>query len=166
MLYELTPDPTITGGTWYDDNQFEDEFVKVLSGQCLRILNERFDGAREKFSHDIFLQRINSCISSIELVSLINQLGIATVSLTVKDIESILNTLIYDGKIEKITTVASTVSNENNTKQNLYRSIQSIINSTPIIGTPCGICPIFHDCHEDGLITPSTCIYINKWIDF
>lgn len=84
-------------------------------------------------------------------------MGIITDTLTVQDIEPILNTLIYDGKIEKV----SMKSNEN-----LYRSINLIIDSNPIIRTPCGICPIFHDCHDEGIINPSTCIYINKWLDF
>ncbi len=43
MLYDLTPDPTITGGTWYSDNEFEAEFVRVLNEQCARLLDERLD---------------------------------------------------------------------------------------------------------------------------
>ncbi len=165
MLYELTPDPTITGGTWYSDNEFEAEFVRILNEQCARLLDERLEESIDKYPHDPFLRRTSSLISSTELVSLINEMGIATVSLTVRDIESILDTLIYDGKIEKMT-IASMITNENGAKQNMYRSMKSIIDSAPIVRNPCGICPIFDDCHDDGLITPSTCIYLTKWLDF
>lgn len=164
MLFELVPDPTITGGPWYSDNEFEAEFVRVLNEQCARLLDERLEESIQKYPHDPFLQRTHSLISSAELVSFINEMGIATVLLTVGEIELILDTLIYDGKIEKVT-VASMMK-ENGTKSNLYRSIKSIIISAPIVRTPCGICPIFNDCHDDGLITPSTCIYLNNWLNF
>ncbi|CAF3694842.1 unnamed protein product [Rotaria sordida] len=155
MLYELTPDPSITGGTWYSDQEFEAEFVRILNEQCARLLDERREESIEKFPNDPFLQRTSSFMSSSELVSIINQMGISTVTLTVQDIESILYTLICDGKIEKMI-VASTTMNANGTKQNLYKSIKSMIDSAPIVRNPCGICPIFNDCHDEGLITPKT----------
>ena len=165
MLYEMTPDPTITGGTWYSDHEFEAEFVRVLNEQCARLLNERLDDAMKKYPTDPFLRRTSSLLSSQELVNLINEMGIATVSLTVQDIESILYTLICDGKIEKMT-VASTNPTDHGTKQNLYRSVKSVIDSAPVVRNPCGICPVFKDCHDDGLISPKTCVYLNKWLDF
>ncbi|CAF1103780.1 unnamed protein product [Rotaria sordida] len=131
MLYELTPDPSITGGTWYSDQEFEAEFVRILNEQCARLLDERREESIEKFPNDPFLQRTSSFMSSSELVSVINQMGISTVTLTVQDIESILYTLICDGKIEKMI-VASTTMNANGTKQNLYKSIKSMIDSAPI----------------------------------
>ncbi|CAF3335739.1 unnamed protein product [Rotaria sp. Silwood2] len=165
MLYELTPDPSITGGTWYSDQEFEAEFVRILNEQCARLLDEHLDESIEKFPNDPFLRRTSSLMSSSELASIINQMGIATVTLTAQDIESILYTLICDGKIEKMA-VASTTTNENGAKQNLYRSIRSTIDSTPVVRNPCGICPVFNDCHDEGVITPNTCIYLNKWLNF
>ena len=165
MVYEITPDPSITGGTWYSDHEFEAEFVRVLNEQCARLLEERMEESQRKFPNDPFVRRTSSFMSNVELVALINDMGIATVSLTVQDIESILNTLICDGKIEK-TTVASTNANEASSKQHLYRSVKPIVDSAPIVRNPCGICPVFKDCHTDGLITPETCVYLNKWLDF
>ncbi|CAF3332447.1 unnamed protein product [Rotaria socialis] len=165
MLYEMTPDPTITGGTWYSDHEFEAEFVRVLNEQCARLLDERLEEATTKFPNDPFLRRTSSLVSSVDLVALINEMGIATVSLTVQDIESILYTLISDGKVEK-TTVATTANNETGNRQSLYRSVRSMLDSSPVVRNPCGICPVFKDCHDDGLITPKTCIYLNKWLNF
>ncbi|CAF0734170.1 unnamed protein product [Adineta ricciae] len=166
MLYEMTPDPSITGGTWYSDHEFEAEFVRVLNEQCARLLDERLEESIKKFPNDPFLRRTSAFMSSNELVALINEMGIATVSLTVQDIESILNTLIYDGKIEKTTVASTTTTAEGGAKQHLYRSVVAILESSPVVRNPCGICPVFKDCHDDGLITPETCIYLNKWLDF
>ena len=41
MLYGLEPDVSITGGTWYSNQDFEVEFVDVLNQQCLRFLQEK-----------------------------------------------------------------------------------------------------------------------------
>lgn len=41
MLYELEPDVSVTGGTWYSNQDFEAEFVDVLNQQCLRFLQEK-----------------------------------------------------------------------------------------------------------------------------
>ncbi len=84
MLYEITPDPTITGGTWYSDHEFEAEFVRVLNEQCARLLDERLEESEKKFPNDPFVRRTSSFMSSLELVTLINEMGIATVSLTVQ----------------------------------------------------------------------------------
>lgn len=41
MLYDLTPDESITGGAWYSDQDFESEFVEVLNQHCLRFLQQK-----------------------------------------------------------------------------------------------------------------------------
>lgn len=43
MLYNLEPDHTLTGGAWYSDQDFEAEFVDVLTQQCYRYLQQRKD---------------------------------------------------------------------------------------------------------------------------
>ena len=165
MLYEMTPDPSITGGTWYSDHEFEAEFVRVLNDQCARLLDERLVESQRRFPNDPVARRNTSFMSSIDLTALVNEMGIATVPLSVQDIESILYTLICDGKVEK-TTVAETVTTDLGSKQNMYRSVKSIIESSPVVRNPCGICPVFKDCHEDGLITPKNCAYLNMWLEF
>lgn len=45
----------------------------------------------------------------------------------------ILNTLVYDGKVERI--LAGDGSN-------LYRAIQPLVTSPGLITTPCGLCPV------------------------
>ena len=38
MLYDLQPDRSVTGGAWYSDQDFESEFVDVLTNQCHKFL--------------------------------------------------------------------------------------------------------------------------------
>ena len=41
MLYDLTPDESLTGGAWYSDQDFESEFVDVLNQKCLHFLQQK-----------------------------------------------------------------------------------------------------------------------------
>ena len=41
MLYDVEPDRSVTGGSWYSGNEFESEFIEVLGQQCLRFLWEK-----------------------------------------------------------------------------------------------------------------------------
>jgi len=163
MLYETQPDPSITCRIWYSGHEFESEFVRVLNEQCYRLLKEKFDESQSKFPFDPFLRKNSSYLSSQEIVHSINALGISNVELSIQDIESILYTLKCDGKIENTTIHSSTAEKQT---QNLYRAIKPMFESSSIVRTSCGICPVFKDCHDDGLITPKTCIYLNKWLDF
>lgn len=41
ILYNLEPDTSLTGGAWYQDHDFEAEFVNVLTRSCCTFLNTR-----------------------------------------------------------------------------------------------------------------------------
>ena len=59
--------------------------------------------------------------------------GISKVQLRLEDIEAILETLVFDGKVEKNV-------KENNKK--CYRSIERLVPTTGLVRIPCGICPL------------------------
>lgn len=102
------------------------------------------------------------------------------------DIETILNTLIYDGKVEMTVIAAKegTVGSVDG-QVKLYRSVSAVLPPTGLVRTPCGLCPVtdaavggaaakaltplnlqvFDDCHEGGEISPSTCVYMAEWLD-
>lgn len=163
MLYNLEPDRSVTGGAWYSDQDFESEFVEILNQQCYRLLQQKVNNAKET-SMDPISQRNASYASSKEVWEYITRLGISKVQLEVDDIESILDTLIYDGKVEKTVIAATTSSSEKN-MTNLYRATEPLIQNTGLMRIPCSVCPVFEDCHEGGAISPSTCQYMKDWLD-
>ncbi|XP_027696256.1 DNA-directed RNA polymerase III subunit RPC6 isoform X2 [Vombatus ursinus] len=89
------------------------------------------------------------------------------VELSMEDIETILNTLIYDGKVEMTIIAAKegTVGSVDG-HMKLYRAVSPIIQPTGLVRAPCGLCPVFDDCHEGGEISPSNCIYMTEWLEF
>ncbi|XP_044745419.1 probable DNA-directed RNA polymerase III subunit RPC6 [Coccinella septempunctata] len=152
MLYNLEPDSTITGGAWYQDQDFESEFVDVLNQQCLRFLTEKAESAK---SLGPILGRKKSYATVEEVHEFISELKISKVSLAVGDIESILYTIVLDNKAERIYSGDSY----------LYRAANGFIPSTGIIKTPCGMCPIEERCSKNGKINPKVCEYLNEWLD-
>ncbi|XP_012882507.1 PREDICTED: DNA-directed RNA polymerase III subunit RPC6 isoform X2 [Dipodomys ordii] len=89
------------------------------------------------------------------------------VELSMEDIETILNTLIYDGKVEMTIIAAKegTVGSVDG-HMKLYRAVNPILLPTGLVRAPCGLCPVFDDCHEGGEISPSNCIYMTEWLEF
>ena len=61
------------------------------------------------------------------------------VQLSKDDIETILNTLIYDGKVER-TIVPGAEDPDEQIK--LYRAVGSLISSSGLMRVPCGVCPV------------------------
>lgn len=53
--------------------------------------------------------------------------------LSVEDLEMILNTLVYDGKVER------TLSGDGST---LYRAVEPLLSPPGLIKSTCGICPV------------------------
>ena len=62
--------------------------------------------------------------------------------LSVEDIETILDTLIYDGKVE----CSVVAGGEDSTGQvKLYRAVMTLVPTTGLMRTPCGVCPVSNE---------------------
>ncbi|KAF3850392.1 hypothetical protein F7725_012164 [Dissostichus mawsoni] len=135
MLYNIQPDRSVTGGAWYSDQDFESEFVEA-------------EAAKDS-KQSPMIQRNSSLATSHEVWKYICELGIS---------KTILNTLIYDGKVE-LTVIAAkegTVGSVDG-QMKLYRGVNAVL-------LPTGM--VFDDCQEGGEISPSNCIYMTEWLDF
>ncbi|XP_022106168.1 DNA-directed RNA polymerase III subunit RPC6-like isoform X2 [Acanthaster planci] len=166
MLFNLEPDRSVTGGAWYSDQDFESEFVEVLNQQCYKFLQQKADLAAES-QLDPILRRNQSYGSSEDVWKFIRELGISKVELAVEDIETILNTLIYDGKVEMTVQLRAGATSSGTPGQvKLYRATQPLTEPAGIMRVPCGVCPVFNQCYDGGSISPSTCVYMKEWMDY
>ncbi|XP_057373452.1 DNA-directed RNA polymerase III subunit RPC6-like [Daphnia carinata] len=161
MLFNLQPDRSVTGGSWYSDNEFESELVDVLNQQCYRILQQKAEGAKQKPLEGPLVVRNASFLSSKEICQIISDLKIVKFNLTVEDIETILDTLVYDGKIEMSTTSDGYSDGQVKT----YRTVEKLLSSAGIVRIPCGVCPVIKMCGTVGAVQPKTCVYYDQWLD-
>ncbi len=178
-LYDLEPDRSVTGGAWYSDQDFESEFVEILNQQCHRFLQGRLERARARQAGaggeggggggGPLAQRRSATATVKEVLDFISELGISKVQLKADDIETILNTLVYDGKAERtVVAAAATVgggdSSSSPSSTVLYRSVDPLLPATGLMRTPCGGCPVIRDCGEVGAVHPNKCPYVGDWM--
>ena len=84
--------------------------------------------------------------------------GIAQVDLEDEDVERVISILIYDGDVEPVitSTAVSTV----------YRPSYLTLPSLGVAEVPCIRCPVAHACSDTGDISPASCQYLQKWLEF
>ena len=58
-----------------------------------------------------------------------------------EDIETILNTLIYDGKVER-SVIAGAGGSGDADHVNIYKAISPLVKTSGLMRTPCGVCPV------------------------
>jgi len=160
MLYNLEPDRSITGGAWYSqDQEYDSEFVDMLNQQCHRQLAAKAERAKETQGGPLMVWNA-SFMKSKEICQAIQDLQISKVPLSLEDVELILDTLVYDGKVEK--SIAHETGGE---QMKMYRAIESLLPSAGFVRIPCGICMVINSCGAVGSVRPQSCVYYNEWFD-
>lgn len=148
MLYDLEPAKELTGGPWYTEHQeLDHDFV---------------EGIRRKVLDEL---RVTPRTCS-DLVAIVNRVhgtplawSVTDTPLRHEDISSILNTLLYDGMVERI--LPRTGSSEPQ-----FKRCNAITTFNVLSKLPCGQCPVADVCTPDGVISPKTCVYLDKWLEF
>jgi DNA-directed RNA polymerase III subunit RPC6 len=80
--------------------------------------------------------------------------------LTANDIQTLLDIMCYDDKIERVVAGSEGVA---------YKALRkSLLDedeiSSVLTEAPCGRCPVFDLCEEGGPVGPSNCEYFNDWL--
>lgn len=165
MLYGLEPDKSVTGGAWYSGTEFESEYVQILHEQCYAFVKRRSTPAADS-NVDFVESRNLSLVSSSEVKEYIENLKISNVQLTLQDIEMVLETVVFDGLIEKI----GKNENENEEQESsqtettyYYRALEKLVESSGVMRVPCGQCPYTHECRLGAVINPEKCVYYERW---
>lgn len=152
MLYELEPSREITGGAWYTEHEYDAEFINVLREQCVKFI----------YSRDrVTLSEVSEFVRSSKL---------SHVELGDDDVLQIVNTLVYDGKVDDIKDESHddgmTVADEDFKAITYYtRAAHPVPESNAYTDLPCGVCPVINECRPDGLINPIDCEYMTAWLE-
>jgi DNA-directed RNA polymerase III subunit RPC6 len=157
MLYNLQPDRSVTGGSWYTDQDFDSQFVDTLVMMCHRFLDQKAVVAKQK--PEPLTQRNNSYCSSNELLKYITDSGITTHPLSIEDIESILDTLVYDGKVQ-----VESRPIPDGSSQNFYCVVSRWSSPTGLSHVPCSMCPLIGECRVGSVVSPETCEFLSDWL--
>lgn len=146
MLFDLTPAKEITGGPWYTDQEFDHQFVEEL---CMFVVQYvKSQGMADAASiHDRV--RIS---------------GISKVELSVEEMDLVLQILVYDGRLEEVSSAVLILTGRATTGQTMYKLSKAVTIPNHLTESPCGMCPVISQCTPGGVISPSTCQYFTEWL--
>lgn len=121
------------------------------------------------------LVRHRSYASLSEVWRFIKDLGISKVELSLKDIETLLETLVFDGKAEsKVSMVRESLmtdDEDDDDEEEMSKVYRVCGDQLGLVGSglmrmPCGGCQVINDCRIGGVISPASCVYLKQWLDF
>lgn len=102
MLYSLTPSEEVSGGPWYTDQELDLEFINTLYEACLRYIKDKsFPKGRMEYVHP---PEYRDYPSAKEITQYISKSGLLkdNFELSVKELERLLDVLVYDKKVVKV----------------------------------------------------------------
>ncbi|XP_054814891.1 uncharacterized protein LOC129315312 [Prosopis cineraria] len=153
MASEFEPSKEITGGDWYSNGSLDVGFIDCVKAACLKEIPwpkvDTLDGILEGVQRKKYFN----------------------VELTSHQIEEILRALILDDEIvETKSTGFGDFASIPVGRVCYRRKRKSGSKEEPKTGAmasiPCGVCPRISSCTPDGIISPITCVYYQKWLDF
>lgn len=76
-----------------------------------------------------------------------------------------LQALLFDGRLEEVPReVLHMLNKVNGTGKVMYKASKAVSTMNHLTGMPCGVCPVANQCHDNGVISPKTCIYMTQWL--
>lgn len=104
MVFDMVPAKEITGGPWYSDQEFDHDFVNALGDIIVTIVKQGGMVTLQEIAHKVRISGVSkvSLVYSMFLcVNLINFLPVQ-IDLSAEELELVVNTLIYDYRIEEV----------------------------------------------------------------
>lgn len=148
MAMEFEPSKELTGGVWYQDGMLDEELIKILKKFCLIRLNRLKIATADGMRHEIKKERV------------------CNVELTIEQVKEILENLVLEKEITRVKSngMGELASFPINAVCYKLKSQREKVGAFSLI--PCGVCPRINHCAPDGIISPVTCVYYNKWLEF
>ncbi|KAF6139787.1 hypothetical protein GIB67_012260 [Kingdonia uniflora] len=150
MAVEFQPSVELTGGAFYNDGKLDAELINHLKKLCLKIITKMKVATLEN------------------IVGSVNKYGLVKFEITLKQIQEIVGTLILDKDVEELKSSETGDFADIPRGKTCYKCLNSAgVEKVGALGSiPCGVCPRISDCTPDGVISPKTCVYYTKWLDF
>ncbi|PWN33220.1 uncharacterized protein FA14DRAFT_124209 [Meira miltonrushii] len=175
MLSSLTPSVELSGGPWYTDNELDTVFIDQLCTVLYQfIASKTWPGKRDESSdpseRPIYpASHINSLPTAITCLQFLKKAGITDTDLQVENVQSLLDVLVYDGKVEKIPHFRRGGNDDDDEwtskgKRDGYSDESSEGSATGWIEVPCAHCPVFDFCSAGGPVNAEGCLYMRDWI--
>lgn len=157
QLYELTPSIEVSGGPWFTDSELDDEFINELLTAMMKFITSKSLPRPTKTESGATISTFPPGFTGYPTLNQIylwvKNSNLTEVDLAEADIKSLLDVLVYDGKIERV--VGGTA----------YKALRKLSTTNGFTESPCGRCPVFSLCQEGGPVSASNCKYFEEWLN-
>ncbi|RYR49940.1 hypothetical protein Ahy_A07g036464 isoform B [Arachis hypogaea] len=153
MAAQFEPSKEITGGDWYSEGNLDKELINAVKSVCLNYISR---------------QKVVTCDGVLEWS---RKSGVFTAEVSNQQIEEILRTLVLDDEIIEVKSTGYGDFENVPVGRVCYKcKSKGGVRGEPKDGAmssiPCGVCPRINFCSPDGIVSPRTCVYYQKWLDF
>ncbi|KAK8585931.1 hypothetical protein V6N13_050900 [Hibiscus sabdariffa] len=153
MSAEFEPSSEITGGAWYVEGSLDTEYINVLKEQCWR----KIYGMK---------------VATLEgIADALKRSNVSQIELSKQQVEEIVKALVLDNQVMEVKSTGTGEFASIPVGKVCYKCIgKRGYGGEPKLGAlasiPCGACPQISRCTPDGIISPNTCVYYQKWLEF
>ncbi|KAK7263190.1 hypothetical protein RJT34_30776 [Clitoria ternatea] len=159
MAVDFQPSKEITGGEWYSEGKLDTQFIQALSEVCCKIITRQKVATR-----DGILDWVKTVGSQV-----------FPGGVSQSQVEQILEVLVLENKVQQVKSTGFGDFASVPVGNVCYRLVKKdsrgaggadALKDTAMTSIPCGVCPRINLCTPDGIISPVTCEYYQKWLDF
>lgn len=138
ILATLDASVAHTGGPWYDEGGvYDQQFIGAMYGVVLNYIRKR------------------NGVTAEDVAAYVAQCKVSKETLSAADLKTLINTMLYDGEVE----VSKTKDGVER-----YQKIRATPAVNQLASLPCGSCPVFKQCTPNGVISPTSCVYMDNWL--
>ncbi|WOG83087.1 hypothetical protein DCAR_0102261 [Daucus carota subsp. sativus] len=153
MGAEFEPSKELTGGEWYADGKLNQDLIEFLKSTCKKIV-AKLKVATAKGVHEFFVKY-----------------KVFKEDVSGQQIAQILNSMVLDNEILEVKSNGLAEYHSIPVGEVCYRcapggGLGEAAKNGAMVSIPCGVCPRINICTPDGVISPTTCVYYTKWLDF
>ncbi|KAJ0248686.1 Uncharacterized protein HA466_0157490 [Hirschfeldia incana] len=160
LAVEFEPCKELTGGDWYIDGALDVSKIEGLKEICVRILEmlkrkekvATFDAVYAYFDKDSGSGGDGEKLSREQIKEILKNLVLDNVVMEVK------SNGLSDFSATRIGEICYKLTGKKGGGAEARDGAFALV--------PCGACPHIGLCTPDGVISPSTCVYFQKWLDF
>ncbi|XP_042031864.1 DNA-directed RNA polymerase III subunit rpc6-like [Salvia splendens] len=154
MGVEFKPADVVSGGIWYEDGKIDTGFVDVLRRFCRT-------------------QVMKSKVATVEgLHKAVSEGKVATVEIPKPQLTELLTSMVLDNELVEVKSTGFGLFFRIPIGETCYKLPSAAAGGAKkdsvtgkFASIPCGSCPRIAVCTPDGVVSPTTCVYYNQWLD-
>lgn len=174
MISSIEPSVEMSGGPWFTDSEIDTEFIDNLINVIWRYcVSMSFPSAFKnmaKKAQETYPATYRGYPTVSKIHNFVVDSGITNVELSVVDIRSLCEVLVYDGRMERVdhgyaykATWQSVVAGGGGPELEGDEEDSAALDS--FSETPCGRCPVMEFCNDNSRVNAAECIYYDEWLD-